>query len=223
VRLIRQENAGCGPARNTGARHAQGRYLAFTDDDCCHAPDWLTRLEGYFEKYPDAMVGGLPVNTLHSNPFSTATQLLVDYLLFSANAMPTSGSYLNNIALPREDFVTMGGFDITYSMSAEDRDLCDRWVQSGKRIVFAREILIDHAHHLNWRTYWKQHRSYGRGAFHRRRKGLAGSQPLGYYVGLLYFPFKREPWASAIRSSFLLGVAQVATVAGVLREWSKCR
>ena len=95
VRLIRQENAGCGPARNTGARHARGKYVAFTDDDCRHAPDWLTRLESYFEKYPNAMVGGLPVNTLRSNPFSSATQLMVDYLLLSANAAPASGAYLN--------------------------------------------------------------------------------------------------------------------------------
>jgi glycosyltransferase involved in cell wall biosynthesis len=72
VRLIRQENAGCGSARNTGARHARGRYVAFTDDDCRHAPDWLTRLERYLERYPNAMVGGLPVNALRSNPFSAA-------------------------------------------------------------------------------------------------------------------------------------------------------
>lgn len=223
VRLIRQENAGCGPARNTGARLARGRYVAFTDDDCAHAPDWLTRLEGYFEKYPDAMVGGLPVNVLHSNPFSIATQLLIDYLLLSANADSTSGSYLNNMVMPREEFVTMGGFDITFSMSAEDRDLCDRWVQRGKRIVFASEILIDHAHDLNWRSYWKQHLGYGRGAYHRRRKGVASLQSLGFYMRLLFFPFTREPWGSAIRSSFLLGLAQVATIAGLLQERRKWR
>jgi GT2 family glycosyltransferase len=194
--------------------------VAFTDDDCCHASDWLTRLEGYFEKYPKAMVGGRPVNTLRSNPFSIASQLLIDYLLFSANAVPTAGSYLNNIALPREEFVAMGGFDIAFSMSAEDRDLCDRWVRSGKQIVFAPEILIGHAHQLNWRSYWKQHRNYGRGAFQHLRKGIRGPQPLGYYVRLLIFPFTREACGSAIRSSFLLGIAQVATAVGLLQEWA---
>ena len=33
VRIIRQDNAGLGAARNTGLRHAQGRYVAFADSD----------------------------------------------------------------------------------------------------------------------------------------------------------------------------------------------
>jgi len=223
VRLIRQQNAGCGPARNAGAGQARGLYLAFTDDDCSHAPDWLTRLERYFEKYPNAMVGGLPVNTLRSNPFSTASQLLIDYLLLSANGVPTSASLLNSIAMARDQFVSTGGFDVTFSMSGEDRELCHRWTKVGKQIIFAPDILIGHAHHLNWRTYWKQHRSYGRGAFHLLQKHIAGSHPPAYYLRLLYFPFRREPWGVAIRSSFLIGIAQLATAVGLLQEWRKCR
>ena len=223
VLLMRQPNAGCGPARNAGACLARGRYVAFTDDDCTHNPDWLTRLESYFEQYPDAMVGGLPVNTLRSNPYSAATQLLIDYLLLTANRERTAAEFLNNMAMPREEFTGMGGFDAEFSMSAEDRDLCDRWVQSGKRIVFAPEIVIPHAHPLAWRSYWRQHFGYGRGAFHRRRKGIGRVQPAAFYARLVLFPFMRERWAPAVRSSFLLAIAQVATVAGLVREWRECR
>ncbi|WP_198653867.1 bifunctional glycosyltransferase/CDP-glycerol:glycerophosphate glycerophosphotransferase [Actinocorallia populi] len=38
-RLVQQENAGPGPARNTGVAHATGRYLAFADGDDVVPPD----------------------------------------------------------------------------------------------------------------------------------------------------------------------------------------
>lgn len=43
-RLIVQENQGLGPARNTGAREAEGRYLAFVDSDDIVAPRAYSRM-----------------------------------------------------------------------------------------------------------------------------------------------------------------------------------
>ena len=39
--LLSQANSGPAAARNTGAAQAKGKFLAFTDDDCTPAPDWL--------------------------------------------------------------------------------------------------------------------------------------------------------------------------------------
>lgn len=44
IQLLFQENAGPASARNAGALRAKGQFLAFTDDDCMVAPDWLSQL-----------------------------------------------------------------------------------------------------------------------------------------------------------------------------------
>ena len=223
LRYVRRKNGGCGPGRNTGAANARGRYIAFTDDDCRHAPDWLSRLEGYFERDPGAMVGGLCVNALESNRFSAASQLLIDYLLYTANQASASGGYLNNMALLRREFLEMGGFDEGLWMSAEDRDLCDRWARMGKRIVFAPEIRIEHWHRLSWRSFWRQHYGYGRGAFHHRRNEKTVKPSWRFYRDLLLYPFTREPAVAASKSAALLGIAQCATFAGWWSQYRECK
>lgn len=49
VRLIRQENAGGGAARNNGIEHAVGQYIAFLDSDDLFMPDKLSR---YAREFP---------------------------------------------------------------------------------------------------------------------------------------------------------------------------
>ncbi len=50
LRLVRQANAGLGPARNTGVRHARGRYLMFVDSDDLLAPRAFDLLVGTLER-----------------------------------------------------------------------------------------------------------------------------------------------------------------------------
>lgn len=55
------ERAGPGAARNRGAARARGDYLAFTEDDCVPAPDWLeaaaARLAREADRPPDVLEG----------------------------------------------------------------------------------------------------------------------------------------------------------------------
>lgn len=56
VRLLRQANAGAGPARNHGAREARTRWVAFLDADDLWLPDHLEALAGAVRAFPDHRV-----------------------------------------------------------------------------------------------------------------------------------------------------------------------
>ena len=135
--LLRQPNGGPASGRNTGARHARGRYLAFTDDDCQPAPDWLKRLEACLLADPDIMVGGRTVNVLPSH-CSAASQIIHDLVYGFFNHDPEHARFFatNNMALPRLQFLAAGGLDESFRFASEDRELCDRWHHLGFRLRY---------------------------------------------------------------------------------------
>ncbi|WOQ16752.1 glycosyltransferase [Raineyella sp. W15-4] len=56
--LVRQQNQGLGPARNTGTAYATGRYLTFVDSDDLVAPRAYSRLVGSLEATGSDIAGG---------------------------------------------------------------------------------------------------------------------------------------------------------------------
>jgi GT2 family glycosyltransferase len=167
LKLLRQENAGPATARNTGAAQAQGEFLTFTDDDCAPAPDYLQKLAECFAQTPASLVVGKTINTLTDNPYSSASQMLIDYIYAYFNAQQPRFFASNNFAVTKALFHRIGGFDTTYPLAAaEDRDFCERWRFHGYPMIYAPEAYIYHAHTLTGRKFWRQHFNYGRGAFH---------------------------------------------------------
>ncbi len=225
VTLLRGPHAGAGAARNAGAARAHGRLLAFTDDDCAPAADWLTKLEKRFATAPTrSMVGGRTLNALQSNPYATASQLVVDAGYAYLNGDPEHARFFtaSNLALPADDFRALGGFDVRL-VASEDRELCGRWESSGGRMVYAPEAVVQHAHELGWRSFWRQHFNYGRGALllqrARVRHGWTHFRPdPRYYASLLRRPFAQTSIPRALWLSALLLVAQSASAAGMLAE-----
>ncbi len=231
VRLIAQANAGPAHARNTGARHAVGAVLAFTDDDCRPRPGWLSALHARVRRTPEQLVGGHTVNALPDNVYATASQLLIDYLyayhagrgVVGANSAPAFFTS-NNVAVEAERFHRVGGFDATFPLAAgEDREFCDRWQQHGFTLTQERDAIVDHAHRLSLGRFWRQHVNYGRGALHFRqarvRRGLPTlrREPLAFYGRLVTYPFQVAGWR-AVPLAALLGASQIANVLGFISE-----
>lgn len=230
VRLLRQSNSGPAKARNAGAKEAKGKYLAFTDDDCTPAPDWLDRLHQHFATNAHVLIGGQILNALPDNPFSSASQILIDYLYSYYNQKSETANFFtsNNIAISKELFHKIGGFDHSYPMAAaEDRELCDRWLQQGHTLLYADDVQVQHAHHLSLKSFWRQHFNYGRGAFHfhlvraQRKAEAIKLEPLSFYFRLLTYPFKKYLGWWAVSLSGLLFLSQIANTAGFFLERNK--
>jgi GT2 family glycosyltransferase len=225
--LIRRERSGPAAARNAGAAAAQGRYLAFTDDDCTPAPGWLEALARAFERLPQHMLGGSTINAVSGNPYSAVSQAVIAYLYDYFNAeggvrFLTS----NNMAVPAGRFHAMGGFseDWFRLAAAEDRDLCERWQDAGNAIAFVPDAIVEHHHILSFRTFWRQHFHYGRGArrFHCARAARGRSplrvEPLRFYLGLVGYPLQRNPPLRGAHQAALMAVTQLAHAAGYFYE-----
>ncbi|MBW4661153.1 MAG: glycosyltransferase family 2 protein [Drouetiella hepatica Uher 2000/2452] len=224
--LLRQANAGPASARNAGAAIAQGKFIVFTDDDCIPTSDWLAALEVQFQLTPDALVGGKTLNALPENLYSTASQLLIDYLYGYYNAEATASFFAsNNFALSTATFQLLKGFDTTFPLAAgEDREFCDRWLHQGYQMVYAPQVKVYHAHQLTFKTFWRQHFNYGRGAFcfHQVRTQRIHDriqiEPISFYFNLLTYPLTQSSSQSGILLALLLFLSQVANVAGFFRE-----
>ena len=136
LRVLHQTHAGPAVARNTGAAQARGDYLAFTDDDCMPLPDWLRALAVRLAATPNSAIGGKVLNALCHNPYSTASQLLIDRLYTYYNADPANARLLisSNLALPKRQFHEIGGFDTSFPPIAggEDRALHEQLDRPGE-------------------------------------------------------------------------------------------
>jgi GT2 family glycosyltransferase len=228
VRLLRLSHGGPARARNAGAEAARAEYLAFTDDDCAPAADWLLRLAYRFVEAPGHAIGGRTVNRLDRNPYSTASQVLLDYVY--GYFAPRRGRFFasNNLAVPASLFHAVGGFDETFPLAAgEDREFCVRWSNFGHHLLYAPEVVVHHAHTLDFRRYWRQHFNYGRGAWYFRRQIARRDpdpvrlEPLRFYTELVLYPIRQSGWRGSLRLSLLLAIAQVANALGFFFELSR--
>jgi GT2 family glycosyltransferase len=217
LRFVTQVHAGPAAARNRGAACAQGRYLAFLDDDCVPDCDWLVELLAMLRRFPDHLIGGRIENFALDNRFSRASQHITDCLHSHFNCDSTQQPQFfqsTNIAMSATLFRAVGGFHLAFpSAGGEDREFCHRWLRLGFGLAYAPAAIVHHNHRLTLGSYWRQHFAYGQGAciFRRvvRQRGDAVPfERLAFYRRLLAWPGG---------DAFLIAISQLAVAGGYLR------
>ena len=232
ARLVRQDNAGPAAARNRGAAEASGDYLAFTDDDCVPRPDWLSAYADRFANHPDALLGGRFVNALPRNFAAVASHTITDltYDLAERGGRGTGPGdawlfVTANLAVPREHFAAVGGFDESFPLAAgEDFDFCHHYQHAGHPAGYCPAAAVDHYHAMTLRQFWRQHFGYGRGMLQFRRRATAR---MGRIADRNIGPFQLRLAARLLRrlrgprtlmNGVYVGISQAAIIAGALAE-----
>ena len=191
VRYVRQEAAGLGVARNTGAAVATGEILAYTDDDCVPDEDWLNFLVRAFAD-PEVGAAGGPnvppaaVNAVQASviaaPGGPAHVLTGDR---EAEHLPGC-----NLAVRREAFAAVGGFRAEYHAAGDDVDFCWRLLEAGWRLEYVAAAMVWHYRRFTAGAYLRQQWGYGKAEAllmrgHGDRFGLTGG---ARWRGVVYEP-----------------------------------
>ena len=139
-----------GPAanRNNGARHAVGEWICFIDDDCIADEEWLAAMrEASTDSSIQLLEGRTAVPDMSDNPFL--------HVVFNRDG----GVYWScNLAIRREQFIALGGFDEDFMEAAsEDMEFAQRFHAHGNRSRFCPAALVFHpVRNIGWRGVWKR-------------------------------------------------------------------
>jgi glycosyltransferase involved in cell wall biosynthesis len=138
-------------ARNAGWRAAQGRVIAFTDDDCVPDPGWLAGAAAAFERGATDAAWGRLIMPLPPDP----TDYERDAAGLSEAVFVTANCFCRRDVLQK-----IGGFDEEFAMAwREDSDLYFSLVEHGCHIQHLPEAIVVHPiRPAGWGVSLKQQR-----------------------------------------------------------------
>ena len=146
--------------KNLGVKLANGKIVAFIDDDSLASPRWLEFLIRHYKRKEVACVGGkidllvieeLPAY-LKKLPYTMVRGFLGQTLLSYRKAKVLKDALLwgSNISFRKETFLEVGGFEIklgrtiTSLESEEERSLQMKLIRKGYKIIYEPRSVVRH-------------------------------------------------------------------------------
>ena len=173
LRVVHEPRVGLSAARNTGAAHARGEYLLWTDDDATVCRDWLRVYEAGFDAHPSAafFAGPIRVRFEGAPPRWLEAGLAAVRTAFAGLELPEQrapfdastrrlpfGANLALRAVEQRAFrydVTLGRHAERRFYGGEEVELLHRLIRSGARGIWLPEAPVEH-----WIDAARQTRGY---------------------------------------------------------------
>ncbi len=166
IRYIQRSHKGPASTRNAGIKESIGTIIAFTDNDCIPASDWIRNIIEAHHLHKNVLaIGGLTSVNPH-NIKAQVSQFLSDgaisvningekeYIFF-----PTC-----NVSFKREHLKET--FSELFPLPAgEDLEFFWRIFKKGNKFLFDEKLQVFHNCHPNFKSFLKQAFMYGRGNY----------------------------------------------------------
>ena len=182
-----EPRAGLAAARNTGWRRSKGRLVAFTDDDCYPAPDYLDQVRACFAEADLGYLGGR-VLLFDRDDYPVTIKVSEEREDFPPRSfLPAGAVHGANLAARRDVLERAGGFDEKLGIgakceSAEDIDFVARASAMGFHGAYDPRPVVFHHHRRRQPEELERllaHYDVGRGAFYA--KAVMDSRMRGPY------------------------------------------
>lgn len=176
ARVLDEPRPGLASARNAGWRRARGRLVAFTDDDCYPAPDYLDQVRACFAEADLGYLGGRVLLFDHDD-YPVTIKVSEERENFPPRSfLPAGAVHGANLAVRRDVLERTGGFDERLGIgaqceSAEDIDLVARASALGFHGAYDPRPVVFHHHRRRRPEELRRllaHYDIGRGAFYAK-------------------------------------------------------
>jgi GT2 family glycosyltransferase len=168
TRYLSADQQGPSQARNLGAEAARGKIIAFIDSDCIADSRLCADLVTAFEKSKIGAVAGKIIGFGKKSlwdkfHFMFTLKSLSNEQNFSEFTLVRGGFPAANLAIRKDVFEHIGGFDESLQIYSEDYDLCARIYKAGFIIKYVTDAIVYHKHRNNLKATWKQSFGFGKG------------------------------------------------------------